>query len=446
MVQGPMLLVILVVAIAFIVVMTAKVKMNAFLVLLLTALGTALAAGMEPAKAISTVTSGFGGLVTSVGLVIICGTIIGTFLQKSNATTTMANTVLKVIHRSKAALAMAITGVITSSTVFCDSGFIILNPLNKMLSKKTGISFTTMTVALSLGLYTSHCLIPPAAGPIAGTALLGLTDSIGFVIMYGIIIAIPTTAVVYFWAKWIGRKIPTEADVEIDANIDEKNLPSAEKAFTPILFPIVLIALRSIANFPGQPFGNGALRIFLDAIGTPNIAMLIGVFLAFRLMPKWSVEYLNGWVNEGIRNCSLILIITAAGGALGEVLRATQIGQYLGMSLAQFNLGIFLPFLIAAAMKIAQGSSTVAIITAASIVAPLMPSIGLTTPLAQCLCLSAIGAGAVVVSHANDSYFWVVTNFSGLDVNTVYKAHTAGTLIQGVTMMTIVFIISLFVV
>ena len=445
MVQGPMLLVILVVAVAFIVLMTARVKMNAFLVLILTALGTALAAGMEPAKAISTVTTGFGNLVTSVGLVIICGTIIGTFLQKSNATITMANTVLKVIHRSKAALAMGITGVITSSTVFCDSGFIILNPLNKVLSKKTGISFTTMTVALSLGLYTSHCLIPPASGPIAGTALLGLTDYIGFIMLYGIIIAIPTTFVSYTWAKWIGKKVPTVADVEVD-NVEEKNLPGAWKAFTPILVPILLIASRSIANFPGHPLGEGFVRLFLDAVGTPNMAMLIGVFCAFPLMPKWNVEYMNGWVNEGMRNCALILIITAAGGALGEVLRATQIGQYLGNSLAQFNLGIFLPFLIAAAMKMAQGSSTVAIITACGIVGPMMTSIGLTTPYAQALVVPAIGAGAMVVSHANDSYFWVVTNFSGLDVNTIYKAHTMGTLIQGCTIILCVFVMSLFIV
>ena len=443
MVEGPMLLVILVIAIAFIVVMTAKVKMNAFLVLLITALGTALAAGMDPPAAIQATLDGFGGLMTCVGVVIICGCIIGTFLEKSRATITMANTVLRVISRAKAALAMGITGCITSCTVFCDSGFIILSPLNKVLSKKTGISYTTMTVALSAGLLTSHSMIPPASGPIAASA--NVNADIGLVIIFGLITAIPSVFVTYLFARWIGKRIFTEPDIQLDEAEEEKNLPGIIKSFSPIVVPIILISLKSIADFPSHPFGEGTTKTILDSLGVPSIAMLIGVFFAFRLVPKWSVEYINGWVVDGVRNSALIVAITTSGGALGNVLRATEIGPYLGESLAQFNLGIFLPFLIAAAMKIAQGSGTVSLITASAIVGPMLGDLGYTTPAQVALTVTAIGAGSTIVSHANDSYFWVVQQFSGLDVSIIYKAHTTITLVLGATAMTTVYLISLFV-
>ena len=439
-----MLLLILVLAIAFIVIMTAKMKMSAFLVLLVTALATALATGMAPARAIQVTLEGFGGLIANVGVVIISGTIIGTFLEKSRATLTMANFVLSLISKTQTALAMTLTGVITSCTVFCDSGFIIFSPLNKVLSKKAGVSFTTMTVSLSLGLAISHHMIPPAAGPIAAAANIGA--DLGLVMMFGFLTAIPAVIAVYFWSRWIGKKVYTEAKVDISATPDqETNLPPVLRSFLPILVPILLISLRSIGNMPSNPFGEGNVKVLFDATGIPSIAMLIGVLFAFRLIPRWSVEYINGWVNEGIRNSALTLAITAAGGAFGYVLRDSQIGTYLGQSLAQFNIGIFLPFLIASALKIAQGSGTVALITASAIVGPMLVDLGFDTPAEQALVVTAIGAGSIVMSHANDSYFWVTSQFSDLDVDVVYKAHSAGTLILGSTSMCFVYLLSLIV-
>ncbi len=403
MVEGPMLMLILFLAIAFIVLMTAKLRMNAFLVLLITALGTALATGMGPIRGIRVTLDGFGGLISNVGVVIISGTIIGTFLEKSRATLTMANFVLSLISKTKTALAMTLTGVITSCTVFCDSGFIIFSPLNKVLSKKADISLTTMTVSLSLGLAISHHMIPPAAGPIAAAANIGA--DLGLVILFGFLTAIPAVIVVYFWSKWIGNKVYTEADVDISAEQEQDvELPPVLRSFLPILVPILLISLRSIANMPSTPFGEGNVKIMFDSLGIPSIAMLIGVFFAFRLIPRWSVEYINGWVNEGIRNSALTLAITAAGGAFGNVLRDSQIGNYLGQTLAQFNIGIFLPFIIASALKIAQGSGTVSLITASAIVGPMLGDLGFNTPAEQALVVTAIGAGAIVMSHANDRW------------------------------------------
>ncbi|MFC1608230.1 GntP family permease, partial [Candidatus Latescibacterota bacterium] len=184
------------------------------------------------------------------------------------------------------------------------------------------------------------------------------------------------------------------------------------------------------------------LNLF-DFIGDPTVALLLGVFLSFRLIPRWSEEYLNGWVGEGLRNAASIVMITGAGGAFGAVLKATGIGVYLSESLAQYHLGIFLPFIIAAALKTAQGSSTVALITTSALIAPMLEDLGLDSSPARALTVISIGAGAMIMSHANDSYFWVVSQFSGMDTTTAYRTHSMATLIQGVTSIICIYAILL---
>ena len=442
MVQGPLLLVILVAAIAFIVLMTAKVRMHAFLVLLLTAFGVGLFSGMDPLQVIKTVTNGFGGILSYIGIVIIAGTIIGTILEKSRGTLTMANTVLNWVGETKTALAMSITGAIVSIPVYCDSGFVILSSLNKSLAKKAKISMSTMAVALSAGLYATHTLIPPTPGPIAAAGTIGA--DLGMVIMFGVIVAIPTILAGYLWGTKYSSKFYIEPDIEVDGEEDkQENLPGAFDAFAPIMIPIILITLKSIADFPAHPFGTGKLKMFFDFFGDPTVALILGVFLGFRLIPSWDKEYINGWVGEGLKNAASIIMITGAGGAFGSILKATPIGDYLGSTLSAYHLGIFLPFIIAAALKTAQGSSTVALVTTASLVNPILADLGLGGSTAQALVVMSIGAGAMTISHANDSYFWVVSQFSGLDTSTAYKTHSMGTLVQGLTAIATVFILSL---
>ena len=441
MLNGAVLLVVFIVSILFIIIMTAKVKMNAFLVLLLAAFGTGLLSGMEPLTVIKTITGGFGSILGYIGIVIIAGTIIGTILEKSGGTLTMANTVLKLIGSAQSALAMSITGAIVSISVFCDSGFVILSSLNKTLAKKAKLSMTTMAVALASGLYATHTFVPPTPGPIAAAGTL--EADIGLVIVFGLIVSIPAVLAGYLWATKICPKYYVEPHIEVDSNEGQHNLPKAFDAFAPIIIPIVLITLKSVADFPGQPFGVGKVKLFFDFFGDPTVALLIGVFIAFRLIPRWSEEYINGWVGEGLKSAASIIMITGAGGAFGAVLKATPIGDYLSSSLSHYHLGIFLPFLVAAALKTAQGSSTVALITTSALVSPMLFDLGLESGTARALTVISIGAGAMIMSHANDSYFWVVSQFSGLDTTTAYKTHSMATLVQGITSIAAVFVLSL---
>ena len=440
MVQGPFLLFIFILSIAFIIVMTAKVKMNAFLVLLLASFGTGILSGMEPLAVIKTITGGFGGILGYIGIVIIAGTIIGTVLEKSKATLTMANTVLDLVGRTKSALAMSITGAVVSISVFCDSGFVILSSLNKSLAKKAKISMSTMAVALSSGLYATHTFVPPTPGPIAAAG--NLNADIGIVIVFGLIISVPAVLAGYLWATKIGKKYYVEPVYAIESQQNESNLPGSIDSFAPIVVPIVLITLKSIADFPNHLFGDGMLKMFFDFFGDPTVALLIGVFIAFRLIPQWKEEYINKWVGEGLRNAASIIMITGAGGAFGSILKATAIGDYLSTSLSHYQLGILLPFIIAAALKTAQGSSTVSMITTSALVSPMLAELGLASDAARALTVISIGAGAMIMSHANDSYFWVVSQFSGLDTTTAYKTHSMATLVQGVTSIIVIFILS----
>lgn len=449
MVQGPMLLVILVLSIAFIVLATAKFKIHPFLALLIASYGVAFASGMEVLEIGSTIRSGFGNILTYIGIVIILGTIIGKILEKSGAAIVMADTVLKMVGEKRPGLAMSIIGYIVSIPVFCDSGFVILNSLKKSLVQKSKVSGVMMSVSLATGLYATHTLVPPTPGPIAAAGNLGLEDQLGLVILVGLGVSIVTMLAGHMWAKVAGKKYTSAEDhetLEMDYDVIHKEygkLPSAFKSFAPILVPILLITLGSIANFPTLPFGDGGLYTLFAFLGKPINALMIGLFFAFALLPQLNKETLSGWVGEGLKDAAIIIMITGAGGAFGTVLSSTPIGDYLGSSLTTLNIGILVPFIIAASLKTAQGSSTVALVTTSALVAPLLPALGLASVIGRVLTVMAIGAGAMTVSHANDSFFWVVAEFSGMDVSTAYKSQTIATLIQGIATIVLVFVLAL---
>ncbi len=445
MVQGPMLLVILLIAIVMLVLLISRFKVHAFLALLAASFFVGLAAGMNPVEVTKVIMKGFGGTAERIGIVIIAGTIIGVFLEKTGAALTMAETVLKWVGAKRPALAMTIIGYITSIPVFCDSGFVILSALNKSLSKKSGVSMAVMATALSTGLYATHTLVPPTPGPIA--AANNLHADLGMVIVVGLLVAIPVAYAGYLWATKFASQynVIAESSMSYEELLKTfKSLPSAAAAFTPLVLPIVLIALKSVANFPGAIFGKGDVKVAIDFIGEPMVALLLGlIFCLFMLAPKRDEEVLSGWVGQGLKDSAAIIMITAAGGSLGALLAASKIADYLGSSLSSYNLGIFLPFIIAAALKTAQGSSTVSLITTSAIVYPLLASLGLDSPTGAVLATMAVGCGSMVVSHANDSYFWVVSQFSNLKVDLAYKCQTLGTLVQGVVGITVVYILKI---
>lgn len=434
MVQGPMLIAIVVLAIFFIIYATAKLKIHPFLALLFAAYGVGFLSKMPVEYIGSVIAQGFGNLMTNIGLVIIFGTIIGTIMEKSGAALKMAEAVLNIVGIKRSPLAMSIIGYITSIPVFCDSGFVILTPLNKALAKRAEIPMAVMAVALSTGLYATHTLVPPTPGPIAAAGNVGA--DLGLVILVGLVVSIPAALTGLWWAYRSGKNIPSEVD-QSGASYEELKkqfgeLPGTAKSFMPIVVPILLIALSSVVKFAEY---TGPGRNFIDFLGTPVNALMIGLLLSLTLLPKFDEETLMNWIGQGIKDSAIILLITGAGGSLGAVLSATPIADYI-KTLAGGNtsggiFGLILTFLIAALLKTAQGSSTVALVTTSSLIAPMLPQLGLTSPMDLALTVMAIGAGAMTVSHVNDSYFWVVSQFSGLKVTDAYRAQTMATLLEG---------------
>lgn len=458
MTQGPALILILVAAILFIILLTSKLKLNPFISLLVVSFFVAVTSGIPlnprggdspSAGIISIMAGGFGSILTGIGIVILLGTIIGVILEKSGAALKMADVVVKVVGKKHPALAMSIIGFIVSIPVFCDSGYVIISPLKRALTKRTGVSAVTMSIALSTGLFATHNLIPPTPGPIAAAANLGLSNNLLIVIGIGLLVSIVAVAAGLLYSVYIGKKIKSREDNDDGETYEQLlekygTLPSGLKSFAPILVPIIFMALSSIAKFPGDIFGTGAFKEACVFLGTPITALFCGFLCSLTLLKKLNEETLSGWVGEGIKSAGTILAITGAGGAFGAVLKEANIAMYLGETLQTLNLGIILPFIIAAAIKTAQGSSTVALVTASAIIAPMLPGLGYETDVAKALVVMAIGAGSMTVSHANDSYFWVVTEFSQMNVSNGYKSQTMATLCQGIASILFIFILSLF--
>ncbi len=439
------LLFLLVLAIAFIIFATARLKMHAFLALLLTAFGFGILSGMPLDKVVKSVNDGFGGTIGYIGIVIILGSVIGTFLEKSGGAWRLAEGILKMSGKKNVPLTMSIMGYVVSIPVFCDSGFVILSSLNKALAKRAGISLAAGAIALSLGLYATHTMVPPTPGPIAAAGILNA--DLGLVILWGMIVAAIACAAGWLFAVTIAAKVDVPPYKEGEEPEDLPNLdraPSVLSSLLPIFLPIILIVLKSIADFPSKPFGTGEVVGILAFVGQPVVALLIGFGLALFLPKKLDRDMLSnsGWLGQAIVSSAIIIMITGAGGSFGKVLQNSGIANVVGQGLSTWHMGIFLPFLIAAGIKTAQGSSTVSIITTAGLMAPLMAPLGFDEPTARALVVVAIGAGAMVVSHANDSFFWVVTQFSNMTPEQGYRLQTLGTLVQGLVGAIAVFVIA----
>lgn len=450
MLSGIALIIAFVIAIVAMILAISKLKIHPFLSILGVSLILALLS-LNLADIPGTIGAGFSGTFSSIGIVIIFGALIGLVLEKTGAALKMSDCVVKLVGKKNPELAILLMGWIISIPVFCDSGFVILNPIRKAMVKRTRTSSVAMTVCLSVGLYVSHCFIPPTPGPIAAAGTLGVGENLLLVMGLGALISIPALAAGYVFAKYIGKKVQdkyeqSSAENEQTVQTYEElvasygKLPNAWLSFAPIVVPIILMALSSAFSMAGI---SVALIKFL---GTPIIALAVGViFSVFVLGTTGKMGEFYDITNETLKTVGPILFITAAGGVLGKVISAGSMVTYITEnSTILATLGIFFPFILAAILKSAQGSSTVAITTTAGIVAPLLVQLGLDTPAKAALTVIAIGAGAMTVSHANDSYFWVVTNFGDMDVKDGYKTQTLGTLIIGVASMIGVFVVSLF--
>lgn len=447
MLTGMWLIVALVVAIAVMLLLISKYKVNAFVSMLLVSI--VLAVFVLPIQDVAgTIADGFGATMRGIGIVIILGALIGFIVEKTGAALTIAETVVKAVGKKRPELAIMLMGWIVSIPVFCDSGFIILNPIRRSLAKVTKKSAVSMALALSLGLYTSHVLIPPTPGPIAAAGSVGLAENLLLVILVGAMVSVFALIPSFLFALYIGKKVTVEDDNEAGADSsaaveDAFNelkkkygvLPNPCISFAPIVVPILTMALGTIANmlqFPGLPY--------FQFIGAPIISLSIGTILSVVLLQvTGKIKDLQALTDDILKIVGPIIFITAAGGVLGRVISQAGIIDFVKGNLDMLRfMGILFPFAIAAILKIAQGSSTVAIVTTAAMMglytdpASVTSVLGFTTPMAAALIVMAIGAGSMIVSHANDSYFWVVSNLTGMTPEQGFKTQTLGSLVCGI--------------
>ncbi len=445
------LIIAFVVAVVLMIVAISKWKVHPFLSIMGVSLLLALIAGIPMTTIPDVIGAGFSGTFSSIGIVIILGAFIGSVLEVTGAALKLADMVIKLVGKKNPELAMELMGWVVSIPVFCDSGFVILDPIRRALVRRTGTSSVAMTVALSTGLYISHVFIPPTPGPIAAANTLGIGDNLLLVMGLGLLCSIFPLIAGLVYAKFIGKREKSADELvesgEVVKSYEELvaeygKLPSGLNSLAPLLVPVALMALGTIGSMAGL---TGFIADLFTFLGKPVIALAAGTILAIiQLASAGKMDKFYNLTNDTLKTVGPILFVTAAGGVLGKVISSTSMIAYITEN-ASFlmEMGIIFPFILAAILKTAQGSSTVAITTTAGIMAPLMGTMGLNTPVLAALTVMAIGAGAMTVSHAIDSYFWVVTNFGELEPQDRYKTQTLGTLVIGLAAMINVIILSI---
>ena len=428
--------------ILLIIVLSTRYKMHPFFSLSLSCLVTGWIGGLDTTSILTAMKEGFGKIMSSLGYIIAVGTALGMVLQSNGATTVMAATILKWVGRSRSVLAVSLTGFMVGLPIFCDSGFIVLSGLNASMIRKTATPAIVMSAALATGLYAVHCFIPPHPGITSATGTL--TADFGWVILYGLIVAVPAMLAGYGWSVWKGRQFPdmNSNSAAVTEEATNQALPPKWLSFIPVLVPISLIAIKAIlTNIPDIPTSlPGAVLI----IGDPSVALSVGLLLALLVPKKWTKNELGKLMNQGIDKAGGILVIIGAGAAFGAIIGALKIQDHLAGIEILNAMGLLFPFLVTAILKTAQGSSTVAIVTAASIVLPFLSGLGLDSDNGRILAVLAMGAGSMAVSHVNDSYFWVIAHFADLELKPMLRVFTVASFLMAVAGFLAVYVLSLF--
>lgn len=422
----------LVISIATIVLLTRFINLHAFFSLIIASFLFGLIAGKSLNEILSTMQIGFGSLLQHIGLLVAIGSCLGVLMEKTGAMEVMSHRIVQGFGKKNAVLAMTFIGVIVGIPVFCDSGFIILSKLIPSIASQTSATQAQLSLALSTGLYTTHTLVPPTPGPLTAAANLGIGQNMSSMILLGIVASVPVALVSFFFAKRLGKNIIIEKSITKESH--HQNDMSAWKAFVPLILPIVLIALSS---FPSITENSIIIGSVLHVIGQPVIALLIGFMLAIPLIAKDQRKHAPSWISEGLKDAGIILLIVGAGGAFGAVIKTSGIDvllkDYINNSQSQGILFIIIAYVIAAILKTAQGSTTSSMIITSSLLTPFAVSAGFVSPSQLSALVIAIGGGAMTVSHANDAYFWVVSQFSGIAAKDAFRSFTILTLIQGLT-------------
>lgn len=439
----------LIISISLLVFLTVKVKLHPFFALIFASFSFGLVSQMSFTELLDAFSSGLGGTVAGIGIVIALGTVTGALLEKCGAAESMAKAVLRVTGEKYAPLGLAITGYFVSIPVFCDSAFVILSSLAKRLSRDTNMSMATMAVALAMGLHTTHMLVPPTPGPLAVAGILGA--DLGMVIVAGTLISIPVLLVGYLVATKYASKFVYFPKIEENTEDSEleKSYPSAMAAFLPIILPVLLIILKTVVEFAIAPTTSNVFFDIIKFLGTPMIALLVGLLFALKTYLQVNrdktVYSFDGEFGEALKVAGQIVLIVGAGGAFGSVLRTSTLKDILLEFFAGMNIGILAPFFIGMIFRTAIGSGTVAMITAATMLAPMLDAFGFVGPMGLLVAMLACASGAFMVFHGNDDYFWVVTSASEMDPSVAYKVLPLASVAQSLTALLMAFILKMIV-
>lgn len=443
MLSGIPLLMLIAAAIIFIVLMGSKFQVNPFIVLLLAALLTGVFSGIPLNDIAVAANDGFGNMMKKIGLVVILGTLIGTVLEKSGSILRIAQFILQLFGEGRAVAAITVIGVVIGIPIFCDSGYIILSGLTQPLAKKSGKKHAAIVCGLASGLYITHTLLPPHPGSIAGAANLGLKEHLGTVIGIGLLMAIPLTLVAWWFSSSFTGNVAAENHVA-EKEAEPFNPVALWRSFLPIAVPLLLIAISSFTFFLDLP---DQIRKAIDFAGNPVIALLIGFGLSLFSVAPDQKSALQNWIKEGIMHAGSILVIVGAGGVFGEVLKKTPIADLVTGFTSGGNgsmlFFLFISWCMGVLLKTAQGSTTSAIIVVSSIIAPLSAAAGFDTPVELSLLLASIAGGTMMVSHTNDAYFWVISQFSGMGMSATYKTFSLSTVFMSIAALIIVMIMAL---
>ncbi len=456
---GPLLL-IAVAAVALLLVLIMALRLHAFVALILVSLLTALVAGIPVADAVPTLLEGFGTTLASVALLVGLGAMIGKLLEVTGGAQVLADTLVNRFGEQRAPLALGVASLLFGFPIFFDAGFVVFLPLIFSVARQFGGSVLTYALPSAGAFAVMHAFVPPHPGPVGASGILGA--DIGLVLVVGLLIGLPTWYVAsYLFGRWAGRRfhvpVPTLLAADDDRGGSGATLTRTEQRVAPprfstvlllLLLPLVLILLNTGLNtlatagvVDGDTATVGALRL----LGQTPVALLITVLVAMFVLgrERFSRAETEKIVNSSLGPVCAIILITGAGGAFGGVLRSSGIGDALADSLAAIGLPVIVAaFLIATALRVAQGSATVALTTTAGLIAPVVAAEGLS-PLQIALVVIAIACGSTVLSHVNDSGFWLVGRFLEMDVKTTLKTWTVMETLIGLVGFAIAFAVSL---
>ena len=435
--------ILVVLSIVGIIYLTAKLKFNVFGALFAASLALALLGTNLPLpKVIDALKSGFGNTLGGISFIIIFGAAIAVCMQRSGGALSIATHILNIAGKQNARPAMAWTGFIPGLTIFCDTGYIILSGIARSISANSKVPMPLIASILGTSLYAVHCLVPTHPGSLA--AATTLNANLGLLVLAGIAFAIPGLLAAYYWANWMCKgKNYAPAEVTEQEEQSTENLPSFGFSLLPVVFPLVLISISTLLTTLGYKDGFASVMHFL---GNPVIALLVGVLCGMLLLSQHGGKKgdFSLVLEEAIVKAGPTLIITGAGGMFGAIIKETGVGGALGEVLGNASVGLLVPFIIAALLKTAQGSSTVAALTTAAIIAPSLATFGLDSETGRIFAVLATGAGSIVASHANDSYFWVVTKFSNIEMEDSLRVFTSSTIVLGTVSFACIWLASAF--